>query len=301
MNLLNLKALSFLFLGLMLFSSCEEEEIVLDSQTINYYFHNGQTVPSAAYAGYHNSDLTASMTLEEMEDGSTMITVELDNTMDGEVYNIHAHDAADPTTTPNGTPYVESPNGNVFAQMATGNGGSVLVSQTTTTSYADLVNSYEGFFVVHDPLQAINTADISTYLIVGSFARAQSNPNYKKSSFTYDFNTGQIAEAFAYAGTHDNSFNSEIRVDELAEGTRITVVHNNTMDGMAYNTHAHDKADPATTPNGTPYIESPNGMVFAGPIEGNGGSIGRANISPMSYDEITTSYEGGGSKGFHSF
>lgn len=292
MNYLNFKALSFILLGMLFFASCENEEIELESQTISYYFHNGQTVPTAAYAGYHSSDLNTTMILEEMENGSTMITVELNNTMDGEIYHMHAHDAADPATTPNGTPYMESPNGEVFAQMVTGNGGKVSVSQTTTTSFSELTSTYSGFFVVHDPLQAINTADISTYLVVGSFARAQTNPNYKKSSFSYDFNTGQIAEAFSYAGMHDNSFNSEIRVDELAEGTRITIVHNNTMDGMTYASHAHDKADPATTPNGTPYIESPNGMVFAGPIEGNGGSIGKANISSMTYDEITTSYEG---------
>lgn len=292
MNYLNLRALGVLFLGMLMFTSCDPEEIELQSETFTYYFHDGQTVPTAAYAGYHRSDLGATMKLQEMESGSTMVTVELTNTMDGEIYHMHAHDSADPATTPNGTPYSESPNSNLFAQMVTGNGGTVSVTQTTSLSFDEITSNYSGFFVVHDPLQPVNTADISTYLIVSSFARTQMNPNYSKTSFSYGFNNGQIAEIFTYLGLHDNNFNSEIRVDELAEGTRITVIHNNTMNGETYNTHAHDKADPATTPNGTPYIESPNGGVFAAPIVGNGGTVGKANISTMSFDEITTTYEG---------
>ncbi|NBC02007.1 MAG: hypothetical protein GVY15_14260 [Bacteroidetes bacterium] len=54
-----------------------------------------------------------------MEDGNAAITVTLENTRDGECYSVHAHDAADPETTPNNTPYNEKPNADVFAQATT--------------------------------------------------------------------------------------------------------------------------------------------------------------------------------------
>lgn len=292
MKYVSFKILTILFLSAMFMASCTEEP-VLQSKTIEYEFHNGQTVPTAPYTGYHKSDLSASLMIQELESGSTNITVELKNTMDGETYHMHAHDAADPATTPNGTPYNESPNADLFAQMLVGNGATTSITQETSMSYDEIVNNYEGFFVVHDPLQAVNTADIATYLIVAAFAKDQTATNLESMSFNYAFNTGQVEPTFAYDGTHADNFNSEIRIDELADGrTRITVVHNNTMDGMTYATHAHDMADPTTTPNGTPYIESPNGGVFAGGIIGNGGTNGAANISDLSYTEVTSSYNG---------
>lgn len=281
----------FLFFAVAL-TSCTEQ-VELDSKTIIYQFHNGQTVPTAPYTGYHSSDLTAEMTIDELEDNRSEITIRLNNTMDGETYHIHAHDAADPATTPNGTPYNESPNSDVLAGMLVGNGGSVTLTQETDMEYSEIVSTYEGFFVVHDPLQAINTADITSYVIVGAFAKDQTSNSFESTTFSYDFNTGQVAEAFAYEGTHATDLNSMIRVDELADGrSRVTVVHNNTMDGMTYATHAHDMADSSTTPNGTPYNETPNGGVFAGAIMGNGGTNGSANISDMSYNEITSTYDG---------
>jgi hypothetical protein len=292
MRLTFFKTFTLLLVGLFLMASCTETP-ELESKTITYQFNNGQLVPTAPYSGYHNSNLSATMTISELESGMTSITVALMNTMDGETYPMHAHDAADASTTPNGTPYNESPNGDIFATVIVGNGGTATITEETAIEYDELVNNYEGFFVVHDPLQAVNTADITTYLIVSSFAKDQTITAFDSETFNYDFNTGQIVEAFAYEGTHDTNLSSLIRVDELADGrSRVTVVHNNTMNGMTYATHAHAMADPATTPNGTPYNETPNGDVFAGAILGNGGSIGIARISDMSFAEITTSYDG---------
>jgi hypothetical protein len=84
---------------------------------------------------------------------------------------MHAHDKADPASTPNGTPYDESPNAGVFATAVAGNGGTASVSGETTMSYTEITSTYEGFFVVHDPLQAVNTADVTTYVVLGDFAR----------------------------------------------------------------------------------------------------------------------------------
>lgn len=287
-----LRLFTLIFSAAILLSSCNEDP-VLESKTFNYQFHNGQTVPSAPYAGYHNSNLTASMKIDELEDGGANITVTLENTLDGEAYHMHAHDAADPSTTTNGTPYNESPNSDVFATMVQGNGGSVSTTLKTDMSYSEITSTYDGFFVIHDPLQAINTADITSYLIVAAFARDQQVENFESATFNYDFNTGQVAEAFQYVGTHPTNFTSSIRVDELADGrSRVTVTHMNTVDGLNYATHAHDMADPSTTMNGTPYIETPNGAIFAGGIIGNGGMNGKANISDMSFADITTSYDG---------
>ncbi len=268
------------------------DPVDLQSTSFAYQFHNGQTVPSAPYAGTHSDDFSITMDLEELENGNTMITMNLMNTVDGATYRLHAHDVDDPATTPNGTPYDESPNADIFAQSVQGNGGNVSISQEASISYFDLTNTYDGFFVAHDPLQDISTTDISTYLVVSTFARAQTATSYTSSTFTYDFNTGQIAPNFLYVGSHPTDVSATIRVAELAEGSRITVSIMNTLDGETYPTHAHDTADPTTTPNNTPYNETPNGEVYAGALAGNGGTVSLANISPMSYDEITTTYSG---------
>ncbi len=290
----NLIIFKIALLALLFLNSCgDDDPFEARTTTFNYQLHNGQAVPSAPYAGLHPNDFSASMLVEENEDGTATISVTLMNTVDGVTYPLHAHDAADPATTPNGTPYIETPNGDVFAQMAAGNGGSVTVSQSTELSYDEVTSDYAGFFVVHDPLQAISTTDISTYLVVGGFAREQASVDYKTSTFNYSFNEGQVAQAFAYTGTHPDNLMATIQVDELADSkSRVTVRLMNTIDGETYPTHAHDMADPATTPNGTPYIETPNSMVFASGITGNGDVAGEAMISNMSYDMITTSYDG---------
>lgn len=274
-------------------TSCGDDDPVLSDASYDYAFHNGQTVSVAPYTGLHPATLSANLQLMELEDGGTRITVTLMNTIDGETYRIHAHDGADPSSTPNGTPYNESPNADILAQNLEGNGGTASVSQDTDMSFNDLTMNYEGFFVVHDPLQAINTADITTYLIVGSFARAQASTSYQSTDFSYDFNTGQLESAFAYSGTHSENLSAWINVTELADNkSRITVMLDNTITGEMYHTHAHDMADSNTTPNGTPYNESPNAMVFVDHIMGNGASAGKSFVSEMSYMDITTSYDG---------
>lgn len=149
-------------------ASCSEEDDMMDDEPMtmsyNYEF-------SGSYSGSHPNDFTAMMEVEEIDDNSSKITVTLMNTLDGETYMIHAHDAADPANTPNGTPYNESPNADVFVQMAEGNGGTVTATQTANMSYEEITAQYEAFFVVHDPTQAISTTDLTTYLVVGAFAR----------------------------------------------------------------------------------------------------------------------------------
>ena len=68
-------------------------------------------------------------------------------------------------------PYIEAPNADVFASTITGNGGTASTTVTTTRSFTELTTTYDGFLVVHDPLQDVNTADLSTFLIVSTFAR----------------------------------------------------------------------------------------------------------------------------------
>lgn len=282
-------------------TSCKKEEVeptptptpAMMSATYNYEFNNGQVVPSAYYDGMHADNLMATMTVDEVSSTQTKITVTLDNTMNGEVYHIHAHDAADPTTTPNGTPYNESPNTGVFTQMVTGNGGSISISQTVNMSYAQITGTYEGFFVVHDPLQAINTADISTYLVVGTFARNQAASNLNTMEYAYDFNTGQLNPAYAYAGTHANNLMGTLKIQELGSGeSRVSVELMNSMNGETYHIHAHDAADPTTTPNGTPYNESPNTGLLTVMVNGNGGNAMASQISSMTYADITMNYSG---------
>lgn len=286
-------ASTFLISILMLTSCGENEPFVGSESAFIYSIHNGQAVPSAPYGGVHPNDFSASMTVEENEDGTADITLELNNTISGVTYHSHAHDAADPADTPNGTPYNEAPNADIFAQMIEGNGSTVSVTQTTTMSYSEITSSYSGFFVIHDPLQVVSTTDISSYLVVGSFARDGGMTNFTSQTFNYDFNTGQLVPDFAYAGSHPNSIGATIQVDELADDrSRVTVRLMNTLDGETYHMHAHDMADPSTTPNGTPYIESPNGAVYASMLQGNGGTAGAAVISDMSFNTLTSSYDG---------
>lgn len=263
----------------------------MQSSSYDYEFNNGQVVQSAAYDGMHMDNMTATMTVEEMSSNETKISVTLTNTVDGENYMVHAHDAADPANTPNGTPYDETPNADVFVQVANGNGGDVTVSQTVSMSYSSIVNDYEGFFVVHDPLQTINTADISTYLIVGSFARTQAASNLSSMSYNYDFNTGQLDPSYAYSGSHSSDLGAMLKIQELADGTsRVSVSLMNSMNGETYMVHAHDQADPANTPNGTPYDETPNADVLAISIDGNGMTAYNNQISTMSYADLTANY-----------
>jgi len=281
-------------------TSCEDDEPEDDGNnntemsTYNYFFNNGEVAAGTAYSGTHRTEFTADLEVESKGENAE-ITVTLNNTADGETYMVHAHDAADPSTTPNGTPYDETPNGDVLVLQIEGNGGTVSRTQETNGfSYTEITSSYEGFFVVHDPLQPINTADISTYLVVGAFARDQGQaPSYDAQTFNYNFNTGQINSAFAYMGSHASSLDATLMVEELANGnSRVSVELSNTMSGEAYAIHSHDKADPSTTPNGTPYDETPNANVLVQNANSQGGELRAAQISSESYTELTTNYEG---------
>jgi hypothetical protein len=281
-------------------TSCDDEDDDTNTgggaakmETYNYAFNNGEVGAGTAYGGDHNDNFTADLMIKE-DGANAEVTVTLNNTVDGVTYMVHSHDAADPATTPNGTPYNETPNADVLVMMIQGNGGTVSMSKSTTGfSYEALTTTYAGFFVVHDPLQAVNTADISTYLVVGSFGRDQGTPaTYQEQTFSYDFNTGQVAAAFAYGGSHPTNFMADITVKELANNnSRVSVVLKNTINGETYPIHAHDKADPATTPNGTPYNESPNGNVLVQMAMGNGGDVRVSQTSTQSFNDLTTSYE----------
>ena len=289
------KIVTFTLLSALFIMSCgDDEPKVLATATFDYNFHNGEVVSAAPYAGVHPTDFMAKMDLQELENGGTRITISLDNTISGATYHMHAHDAADLSSTTNGTPYLETPNSDIFAQMLQGNGNSVSISQETEMSISELTNSYEGFFVIHDPLQSVSTTDISTYLIVGGFARAQGNAsNFSSAEFMYDFNTGQLVPSFAYMGSHNNNLGASIRVDEISDNrSRIVASIINSMDGETYHTHAHDMADAATTPNMTPYNETPNAAVFASAIIGNGDTARKALVSDMSFTDITSNYDG---------
>lgn len=290
-------------LFLMGFQSCDkdddDDEIIVPTtvakmtSTYNYEFNNGQLISSAAYAGQHSDNITAVIVVDENSATTSTITVKLMNTINGEVYHIHAHDAADPATTPNGTPYNETPNSGVFTKMVTGNGGTVEVTQNVDKSYTEITTVYSGFLVVHDPLQAISTVDVSSYLVVGSFARTQTSTGYSKMTFPYAFNSGQVNSAYAYSGTHANTLNGELRVQELADGTsRVTALLKNTMNNQTYMVHSHDAADPSTTPNMTPYNESPNGNVCTVMISGNGSTAMSSQFSTMSFQNLTSVYSG---------
>lgn len=147
------------------FSSCSKDA---ETTTYNYAFNTGQVGSGTAYAGSHGS---VSATVKLTEDGDqTIVTVTLMGTQNGQDYNVHVHDAADPTTTPNGTPYNETPNSAILVTTIAGNGGTVSKDYTSTMSFEALTTTYGGgFFVVHDPTQAMSTTDLTTYLIVGAF------------------------------------------------------------------------------------------------------------------------------------
>lgn len=155
--------------SLLTMTSCGDDDLA--STTFEYSFNTGQVSPDFAYTGTHSDDLSATMEVKETEAGGSEITVTLKNTMDGMTYPMHGHDAADAATTPNGTPYVEAPNSNIFVHMVTGNGGDVTHTHSSTMSHDEIVNNYDGFFVVHDPLQDVSTTDPTTFVILGAFAR----------------------------------------------------------------------------------------------------------------------------------
>lgn len=290
------------------FTSCNDDEMnpmpdMPGMESFNYAFNEGQLLGDAGTAydgdgeGDHPRNLSARLDIEEMENGMARVTVTLENGVNGLEYPVHAHDAADPSTTPNGTPYLESPNGDIFAGMISVSGGTGTRTVETNVSYDFLINEYEGFFVVHDPTQAISTTDLTTYLILGIFAQdlPEGTPNLRTAEFDYMFNEGQLLDNpnIAYQGDHPRDLMARITVEERMDGTaRVTVTLDNTLDGEMYPVHSHDAADPSTTPNGTPYNETPNGDIFAAMLTGNGGSVSASNDLSISFNELTRNYEG---------
>ncbi|KEO74754.1 hypothetical protein EL17_03500 [Anditalea andensis] len=159
---------------MIIVSSCnkEDDEPMLRSQVFEYSFNDGQLVgPATSYVGEHPRNLSARMEVMEMPNGMAKIMVTLNNTMAGQMYMIHAHDMADPDTTPNGTPYNETPNANVLSEMVTPQGTTAMVEHLTMLTYDQLLQEYDGFLVVHDPTQPLSTTDLTTYLILGVVAR----------------------------------------------------------------------------------------------------------------------------------
>lgn len=262
-------------------------------KTVTYAFNNGQVGEGTAYIGPHNRDLMATVEFVETSSG-TEITVTLTNTEAGQMYMVHAHDAADPSMTPNGTPYDESPNDEVLNLMIHSHGNSASETFNTDQDFEWLVNEYEGFFVVHDPLQDLSTTDLATYLVVGIFGQDMPVADFpsRMMSFDYAFNNGQVGDGTAYMGPHNRDLTATVEFTETPTGTDVTVRLTNTVSGEMYMVHAHDAADPATTPNGTPYDEAPNDEVLNIMVHGNGGSVSQTFSSEMRFDWVINDYEG---------
>lgn len=164
----------FLVVLLAAFTSCQKDDNVdeKESKTFTYDFNTGQVNTAYAYdatVGTHPNTLKAELTLDEMDDDQTKITVKLMNPVAGQTYMVHSHVKADPNSTPNGTPYIETPDATVFAMPITAAEGEK--SFTSNMSFEKLTTEYEAFLVVHDPLQPVTTTDPTTYVILGSFAR----------------------------------------------------------------------------------------------------------------------------------
>jgi len=163
-----LKVTSIALVLSVAFTSCNKDKNRVED--FNYTVNTGQLNTAWAYAGDHANNVTASIKLEGQKDG-TLITVTINNSVNGETYNVHAHDAADAATTTNGTPYIEAPNADVFVKQISGNGSSASASFLSTMTVTELTETYEGFLVVHDPLQTMSTTDPTSFIILGSFAR----------------------------------------------------------------------------------------------------------------------------------
>ncbi len=169
----SLFAVALMIASATVFMACndDDDEPMLRTETFNYAFNTGQVGEGTAYSGDHPSNFSASITLSEQANGTTNVTVTLNNTLQGRMYMVHAHDGADPATTPNGTPYNETPNADVLVAMINGNGGTASQTSLSSFSFDQLTETYAGFFVVHDPTQDLSTTDLTTYLTVGAFAR----------------------------------------------------------------------------------------------------------------------------------
>ncbi len=178
-----------LFALLLFAAACQHHEApapakpVLRTASFTYTFNTGQLGNGTAYEGEHPQNLTAVLSIEEMNASRCRVKLLINNIMEGKTYLVHTHNAADPLTTPNFTPYDESPNADILSMAITGAGHShgshghrlahttAQGEQQSPFSFDYLTQQYEGFLVVHDPLKPLSTTDLKTYLVVNKFAR----------------------------------------------------------------------------------------------------------------------------------
>lgn len=174
---------------LLLFSACQHHEApapteaVLRTATYTYAFNRGQLGEGTAYQGAHATNMTAVFTIEELSENRCRVKMLLNHAIEGTTYLIHAHDAANPESTPNNTPYMETPNEAVLSLAITGAGhshgrsGQRVVhitakgEQESRFGFDYLTQVYDGFIVVHDPLQPVSTNNLRSFLVVNKFAR----------------------------------------------------------------------------------------------------------------------------------
>jgi hypothetical protein len=159
-----------LFLSFSLLACEKDQEPESHSPpSFSYSFNEGQNELKTAYTGDHPRDLRAEMQLLEGDSGGTRIRITFSNTLDGETYAVHAHDYdADSTI---GLPYEFSVNTAVLNQNPVGRTGTLEIEQHSDSSVAYFENRYQGYLVVHDPLQPVQTKKPSSFLILGRFAR----------------------------------------------------------------------------------------------------------------------------------
>lgn len=174
---------------LVILAACQHHEApapaspVLRTASFTYTFNTGQLGNGTAYEGEHPQNLTAVLTIEEMNANRCRVKLLLNNVVEGKTYLVHTHNAADPTSTPNFTPYDESPNADILSLAITGAGHShgshghrlahtiAQGEQQSPFSFDYLTQQYDGFLVIHDPLKPLSTTDLKTYLVVNKFAR----------------------------------------------------------------------------------------------------------------------------------
>lgn len=151
--------------------ACDKQESQQSAPTTSFYypFNTGQSDLNTAYTGDHPNNFRAQMRLAKVDSGGTLVRITFYHTLDGETYAVHAHDY-DPDSTIR-QPYEFAVNTEVFNQNPVGNGDTVEVTQYSPYSPAYLKEEYQGYFIVHDPLQPVQTKKPATFLIAGRFAR----------------------------------------------------------------------------------------------------------------------------------
>jgi len=135
---------------------------------------------------------------------------------------------------------------------------------------------------------------LAAMTILMSCNKDDDEPMLRSQAFDYAFNEGQlVGPASTYDGEHPRNLTARMEVMEMPNGTaKIMVMLNNTLPGQMYMIHSHDMADPATTPNGTPYNEAPNANVLVEMVTPQGTSVMVEHNSTLTYDELLENYDG---------